>query len=94
MQKVQQQCQKMLAHRAQLNFQTANIRKAALKLEAAMTNAATYYFSSIKGNPYILLVRLSINSPPATLQSRNKMLIQSHRLARKQSQSSKQLLTV
>ena len=48
MQKVQQQCQKMLAHRAQLNFQTANIRKAALKLEAAMTNAATYYFSSIK----------------------------------------------
>ena len=41
----------MLAHRAQLNFQTANIIKVALKLEASVTNAATYYFfSSIKGN--------------------------------------------
>ena len=34
----------MLAHRAQLNFQTVNIIKAALKLEASVTNAATYYF--------------------------------------------------
>ena len=34
----------MLAHRAQLNFQTANIKKAALNLEASVTNAATYYF--------------------------------------------------
>ena len=41
----------MLAHRAQLNFQTANIIKAALKLEAPVTNAANYYFfSSIKDN--------------------------------------------
>ena len=39
----------MLADRAQLNFQTANIIKAALKLEAPVTNTATYYFSSIKG---------------------------------------------
>ena len=38
-----------LAHRAQQNFQTANIIKAALKLEASVTNAATYYFSSIEG---------------------------------------------
>ena len=42
----------MLAHRAQLNFQTANIIKAALKLEASVANAATYYFfSSVKDNP-------------------------------------------
>ena len=34
----------MLAHRAQLNFQTANIVKAALKVEASMTNAAAYCF--------------------------------------------------
>ena len=41
----------IIAHRAQLNFQTANIIKAALKLEASVTKAATYYlFSSIKGN--------------------------------------------
>ena len=40
----------MLAHRAQLNVQTANIITAALKLEASVTNAATSYFSSIKGN--------------------------------------------
>ena len=39
----------MLADRAQLNFQTANIIKAALTLEASVTNTATYYFSSIKG---------------------------------------------
>ena len=32
-------------------IQTANIIKAALKEEASVTNAATYYlFSSIKGN--------------------------------------------
>ena len=41
----------MLAHQAQLNFQTVNIMKAALKLEASVTNAAMYYiFSSIKHN--------------------------------------------
>ena len=34
----------MLAHPAKLNFQTANIIKAALKLEASATNAATYNF--------------------------------------------------
>ena len=34
----------MLAHRAQLNFQTANIIKAALKLETSVINAAPYYF--------------------------------------------------
>ena len=39
----------LLAHWAQLNFQTANIIKAALKLEALVTNAATYNFSWIKG---------------------------------------------
>ena len=39
----------MLAQRAQLKFQTANIIKAASKLQASLTNAATY-FSSIKGN--------------------------------------------
>ena len=39
------------AHGAQLNFQTANIIKPALKLEASVINAATYFFlSSIKGN--------------------------------------------
>ena len=39
----------MLAHRAQLNFETANIIKASLKLEISVTNTATYYFfSSIK----------------------------------------------
>ena len=31
----------MLAYRALLNFQTANIIKAALKLEASVTDAAT-----------------------------------------------------
>ena len=42
---------KMFAHRAQLNFQTADIITAALKLEAYVTNAATHYmFSSIKDN--------------------------------------------
>ena len=41
----------MFAHRAQLNFQTADIITAALKLEAYVTNAATHYmFSSIKDN--------------------------------------------
>ena len=40
----------MLEHRVQLNFQTANIIKAALKLETPVRNAATYYFSSIKGH--------------------------------------------
>ena len=40
----------MLAHRAQLNFQTANIIKAALKQEAFVTNKITYYSLSIKGN--------------------------------------------
>ena len=35
---------KCLPHRAQLSFLTANIIKAALKLEASVTNAATYYF--------------------------------------------------
>ena len=34
----------MFVSRAQLNFQTANIIKAALKLEASVTKAATYYF--------------------------------------------------
>ena len=34
----------MFAHRAQLNFQTANIIKAALKLESSVTNADTNYF--------------------------------------------------
>ena len=37
----------MLAHRVQLNFQTANVIKAAWKLEASVTNSAN---SSIKGN--------------------------------------------
>ena len=41
----------MLAHRAKLNFQTANIIKAVLKPEGSKTNAATYhFFSSIKDN--------------------------------------------
>ena len=41
----------MFAHRAKLNFQTANIIKEALKLEASVTKAATYYFFSlIKSN--------------------------------------------
>ena len=40
----------MLAHRAQLNLQTVNIIKAALKLESSVTNEAIYYFSPIKGN--------------------------------------------
>ena len=41
----------MLAYLAQLIFQTANIIKEALKVEASVTNAATYYFfSSIKDN--------------------------------------------
>ena len=40
---------KCLGHRAQLNFQTANIIKAALKQEASVRNEATYYFSSSKG---------------------------------------------
>ena len=30
-------------------------------------NAATYYFSSIKRNAWILLVTLSLNPPPDTL---------------------------
>ena len=34
---------KCLAHRAHLPFETANIIKAALKLEASVTNSATYY---------------------------------------------------
>ena len=34
----------MLVYRAQLNFQIAIIIKAALKLEASVTNASTYYF--------------------------------------------------
>ena len=41
---------KYLAYRAQLNFQNADTAIAALKPEASVTNAATYYFSSIKGN--------------------------------------------
>ena len=57
---------KYLAYRAQLNFQNADIIKAALKLEATVTNAATYYFSSIKGNVWMLLITLSVN-PSATL---------------------------
>ena len=40
----------MSAHRAVLNFQTANIIKAALKLEAPVTKATTYYVPSIKAN--------------------------------------------
>ena len=48
---------KCLAHRAQRNLQTANVIKAALKLEASVTNAATYYFSSI--NPLRINVRLT-----------------------------------
>ena len=41
----------MLARRAYVNFQNANIIKKALKLEASVTNAATYnFFSLIKGN--------------------------------------------
>ena len=44
MQQLLWQYQKMLAHRAQLNFQTDNIIKTALKLEAFVINAATYYF--------------------------------------------------
>ena len=38
----------MLAHQAQLNFQTASVIKAALKLEASVTNAATYNFFSMQ----------------------------------------------
>ena len=33
----------MLPHLAQLNFQTVNIIKAALKIEASVANAITYY---------------------------------------------------
>ena len=36
---------KYVAQLAQLNFQNANIIKAALKLEASITNVATYYLS-------------------------------------------------
>ena len=66
---MQKLCHKKLAHRAHLNFQTTNIIKAALKLEAFVTNAATYYFfSSIKDNASKLIVRLSLNPPPVTFQ--------------------------
>ena len=41
--------------------------KAALKLETFLTSMATNYFSSTKGNAWILLVILSLNPPPATL---------------------------
>ena len=95
MQKLEQQYQRMLVHRAQLNFQTADIIKAALKLEASVTNAATYhFFSSIKGNAKVLLLRLSLNLPPATLQLRKKILIQSHRSAKRQGHSPEQLVRV
>ena len=57
---MQKLCHKKLAHRAHLNFQTANIIKAALKLEA--------FFSSIKDNASKLIVRLSLNPPPVTFQ--------------------------
>ena len=53
---------KYLAYRAQLNSQNAYIIKAALKLESSLTNAATYYFSSITSNASMLLVLLSLNS--------------------------------
>ena len=56
---------KYLAHRVQTNFQIANVKKAALKLEASAANAATYYFSSINGYAEILLVRLSLNKSSA-----------------------------
>ena len=42
--------------------------KAALKLEGFVTNAATYYLTSVNGNKQILLIRLSLNPPPAALQ--------------------------
>ena len=71
---------KYLADLAQLNFQNANRIKAALKLEASVTNAATYYFSSIKA--ILLLVILSLNPLPAALHLRNGMLIKLHRLVR------------
>ena len=42
--------------------------KSSIKVEASVTNAATYYFLSIKGNAQILLlVILSLHPPPATL---------------------------
>ena len=40
---------KYLAYRKQLNFQNGDIIKAARKLKASVTNAATYYFSSVHG---------------------------------------------
>ena len=58
----------MLAHRAQLNFQTANIIKAALKLETSVINAAPYYFFHQLKAMADLLVRLSLNPPPAPFQ--------------------------
>ena len=82
---------KCWVHWAQPNFQNANIIKAVLKLEASVTNAATYYLSSIKGNAWILLVILSLNPPPPKLQLWNEMLIQSCRLARR-SQIREQLI--
>ena len=50
-----------LAHLTQIISQNSNIMKAALKLEASVTNAASYCFSSIKSNAWILLVVLSLN---------------------------------
>ena len=66
---------KYLVYRAQLNSQNAYTIKAALKLESSLTNAATYYFSSFKSNASMLLVLLSLNSQPATLQLRNEKFI-------------------
>ena len=55
-------------YRAQLNSRNADIINAALKLKASVTNPATCYFSSIKGNAWMQLVILSLSSQPAMLQ--------------------------
>ena len=75
-----------LAHLTQIISQNSNIMKAALKLEAFVTNAASYCFSSIKSNAWILLVVLSLNPCYTSNMKRNvkKRNIWSHRLARRQ----------
>ena len=59
---------KYLAYRAQLNFQNADTAIAALKPEASVTSAATYYFSTIKGNAWMRLVILLLIPWPAALR--------------------------
>ena len=77
----------MFAHRVQLNFQTANIIKAALELETCEKRGCLLQFSLIKDNAYILLFRLPLILPPAALQLWSKMWIKSQRLARRRRQA-------